>query len=165
MDSGNAHGALKTQEAREPRPPTAPHLVLPVILLRVPQDAVAQAADVPEGCVPLVPQLLQTQHGAVAAVGEGCLQQLEDLGAQREEKQLTHCTCWEALPPKHISTPQLPPLSAGEGTPCLGLPAGKGPQTLHRAACRAQTPDFAASERYGSQAKSVSVFSSAKRER
>ena len=37
-----------------------PNLVLSVVLLGVSQDPVAEAADVSEGCVPLVPQLLQT---------------------------------------------------------------------------------------------------------
>ena len=55
------------------------HLVLPVVLLGVAQDPVAEAADVAEGGVALVAQLLQTEHGAVATVSEGCLQQLEDL--------------------------------------------------------------------------------------
>lgn len=46
------------------------HLVLPVVLLGVSQDPVAKAADVSEGRVPLVSQLLQTQHWAVATVCE-----------------------------------------------------------------------------------------------
>ena len=46
------------------------HLVLPVVLLGVSQDPVAEAADVSEGCMPLVSQLLQTQHGAITTVCE-----------------------------------------------------------------------------------------------
>ena len=54
-------------------------LVLAVVLLGVAQHAVAEAADVAEGGVALVSQLLQPQHGPVAAVRERGLQQLEDL--------------------------------------------------------------------------------------
>ncbi|TNN81358.1 hypothetical protein EYF80_008414 [Liparis tanakae] len=43
------------------------------------QNPVTQAADVPEGGVALVSQLLQSQHGPVPTVCEGSLQQLEDL--------------------------------------------------------------------------------------
>lgn len=65
------------------------HLVLPVVLLRVPQHPVAQPADVPEGGVPLVPELLQPQHRAIATVREGRLQQLEDLLAEGRRKAVT----------------------------------------------------------------------------
>lgn len=60
-------------------PLTITNLILPVVLLGVPEHPVAEPADVPEGRVALVPQLLQPQHGAVPAVREGCLQQLENL--------------------------------------------------------------------------------------
>lgn len=59
------------------------YLILAIILLRVTQDPVTQAADVPEGGMTLVSQLLQPQHGPIPAVCEGCLQQLEDLQAGR----------------------------------------------------------------------------------
>lgn len=46
------------------------NLVLPVVLLGVSEDPVAEAADVSEGRVPLVPQLLQAQHRAIPTVCE-----------------------------------------------------------------------------------------------
>lgn len=59
--------------------PDKPYLVFAVVLLRVTQNAVAQSADVSEGGMTLVSQLLQTQHGSVSTVCEWRLQQLEDL--------------------------------------------------------------------------------------
>lgn len=61
-----------------------PYLVLPVVLLRVSQDPVAEPANVSERSVALVPQLLQPQHRAIPAVCEGGLQQLEDLFVKRK---------------------------------------------------------------------------------
>ena len=55
------------------------NLVLAVVLLRVTQNPVTQAADVSEGGMSLVGQLLQSQHGPVPTVCERSLQQLEDL--------------------------------------------------------------------------------------
>lgn len=43
------------------------------------EDSVAEAADMAEGGVALVCQLLQTQHGTVTTVSERSLQELEDL--------------------------------------------------------------------------------------
>lgn len=43
------------------------------------QHTVAQSADVPEGCMSLVTQLLQTQHGTITTVCEWGLKQLKDL--------------------------------------------------------------------------------------
>lgn len=54
-------------------------LVLPVILLGMPQHPVAQPADVSERSVALVSELLQPQHGTIAAVGEGGLEEFENL--------------------------------------------------------------------------------------
>lgn len=51
-------------------PEPHPDLVLPVVLLRVPQDPVAEPTDVSERGVPLVPKLLQPQHWAVTTVRE-----------------------------------------------------------------------------------------------
>lgn len=45
----------------------------------MPQHPVAEPADVSEGSMTLVSQLLQAQHGAIAAVSERRLQQLENL--------------------------------------------------------------------------------------
>lgn len=67
--------------------PDKPYLVLAVVLLRVTQNAVTKAADVSEGGVPLVGQLLQLQHGPVATVCEWSLQQLEDLCTRRTLSQ------------------------------------------------------------------------------
>lgn len=50
------------------------NLILPVVLLGVPEHPVAEPADVPEGCVALVPQLLQPQHRPIPAVRERRLQ-------------------------------------------------------------------------------------------
>lgn len=47
-----------------------PNLVFPVVLLGVSQDPVAEPADMSERGMPLVPELLQTQHGAIATVCE-----------------------------------------------------------------------------------------------
>ncbi len=58
------------------------YLVLAVVLLRVTQNPVTQAADVSEGGMTLVSQLLQTQHGPVPTVCERSLQQLKDLRAE-----------------------------------------------------------------------------------
>lgn len=55
------------------------HLVLAIVLLRMTQNSITQAADVSEGSVALVRQLLQAQHGPVSTVCEWSLQQLEDL--------------------------------------------------------------------------------------
>lgn len=55
------------------------YLVLAVVLLRVTQNPVTQAADVSEGGMTLVGQFLQSQHGPVPTVCEWSLQQLEDL--------------------------------------------------------------------------------------
>ena len=71
----------------------APHLVLAVVLLGVAQHAVAEPADVPEGGVSLVPQLLQPQHGPVPAVRERGLKELEDLrikGPRRRGDERPH---------------------------------------------------------------------------
>lgn len=66
------------------------HLVFPVVLLGVPEHPVAEPADVPEGCVALVPQLLQPQHRPVPAVCERGLQQLENLQVQRKTQTQPH---------------------------------------------------------------------------
>lgn len=79
---------LRGERCPTPTRSPGPDLVLPVVLLRVPQDAVAEAADVSEGRVPLVPELLQPQHRAVPAVRERGLQQLEDLRAERESRNV-----------------------------------------------------------------------------
>lgn len=55
------------------------HLVLPVVLLGMAQHSVAKPADVSEGSVALVPELLQPQHGAVATVCERGLEKFEYL--------------------------------------------------------------------------------------
>lgn len=68
----------------------SPDLVLPVVLLRVSEDPVAEPADVSEGSMPLVPKLLQPQHRAIATVCEWGLQQLEDLLPERKSKNC-HC--------------------------------------------------------------------------
>lgn len=49
------------------------YLIFAVILLRVTQDPVTQAADVSEGGMTLVCQLVQTQHWPIPAVCERSL--------------------------------------------------------------------------------------------
>lgn len=66
------------------------NLILPVVLLGVPEHPVAEPADVPEGRVALVPQLLQPQHWPVPAVRERGLQQLEDL-VKNTHSPMRHC--------------------------------------------------------------------------
>lgn len=70
------------QRRCSPRPGEV-YLVFAVVLLRVTQNPVTQSANVPEGGVALVGQLLQSQHGSVAAVCERGLQELEDLNTGR----------------------------------------------------------------------------------
>lgn len=58
---------------------TTVHLVLPVVLLGMAQHSVTKPADVSEGGVALVTQLLQPQHGAVTTVCEWGLEKFEYL--------------------------------------------------------------------------------------
>lgn len=46
------------------------NLVFSVVLLGVSQDPVAEPADMSEWGMPLIPKLLQPQHGAIATVCE-----------------------------------------------------------------------------------------------
>lgn len=67
------------------------HLVLPVVLLGVSQDPVAESANVSERSMALVPQLLQPKHWAIPTVREGGLQKLEDLFVKRKSRQPSLC--------------------------------------------------------------------------
>lgn len=74
----------KVERGEEQISPASTRLVLPVILLGMSQHSVAEPADVSEGSVALVPQLLQPQHGTVPAVRERSLEKFENLEGKME---------------------------------------------------------------------------------
>lgn len=59
--------------------PASTRLVLPVILLRMPQHSVTEPTDVPKWSVALVPKFFQPQHGTVSAVCERSLEKFKNL--------------------------------------------------------------------------------------
>jgi len=76
---------------------SAAYLVLPVILLGMAEHSVAKPANMSKWCMALISELLQSQHGTVAAVCERGLEKFENLQKVTEnrdfKKDLAKQTC------------------------------------------------------------------------
>lgn len=79
INTGDDYGGGEAPEGSGVESWCESYLVLPVVLLRVAENSVAKPADVSKRRVALVSELLQSQHGAVAAVCERGLEEFENL--------------------------------------------------------------------------------------